>query len=252
MAKAICLRQHRGQYVHKVIVGIIPPLITAGVMKVRYRLLRHHLLSSALPVSREYSTVDNPIEVPCQVECYLLCREKYLKPTDTVLDVGFGLGYGLQIMAAKVEKLLGVEVDVRAVDRARRIFAGHPRVASILIYDGVRLPLQDKSVDVITCVEILEHVEAYKNLLLEMARVARRAVFISTPNQRPENTLPSGRPKNYWHLREWTKAELEAILIELGLKSEWNFLNGPFQGPFNWTKYMTESTFSLVPVVLPE
>jgi len=190
--------------------------------------------------------------VPCQVECYLLCREKYLKPTDTVLDVGFGLGYGLQIMAAKVEKLLGVEVDVRAVDRARRIFAGHPRVASILIYDGVRLPLQDKSVDVITCVEILEHVEAYKNLLLEMARVARRAVFISTPNQRPENTLPSGRPKNYWHLREWTKAELEAILIELGLKSEWNFLNGPFQGPFNWTKYMTESTFSLVPVVLPE
>jgi SAM-dependent methyltransferase len=202
------------------------------------------------PAPSQYSTLDNPIEVPCQVECYLFCREKYLKPTDSVLDVGFGLGYGLQIMAAKAEKLMGVEVDAPAVARAQRIFAGHPRIADILSYDGIHLPFPDKSVDVVTCIEIIEHVENYRGLLLEMARVAQRAVFIATPNRRPENTLKNGSPKNYWHLREWTKDELDSIFKELGLNCEWNFPEGTFEGPFTWANMPTQQTWSLVPIIL--
>ena len=228
----------------------MPPLMTAFILKLQCRLLGHHLVSRAPVSSHEYSTLDNPLEVPCQVECYLFCREKHLKPTDTVLDVGFGLGYGLHIMAAEAEKLMGVEVDARAVSRAQRIFAGHLRIADILSYDGIHLPFPDKSVDVVTCIEIIEHVEDYRTLLLELARVARRAIFISTPNRRPENTLKNGSPQNYLHLREWTKDELEAIFRELNLTCEWNFLNGPFEGPFTWANMPTQQTWSLVPVIL--
>ncbi|MCX5998422.1 MAG: hypothetical protein NTU41_02225, partial [Chloroflexi bacterium] len=90
------------------------------------------------------------------------------------------------------------------------------------------------------------------NLLSEMARVARRAVFIATPNRRSENTCRDGTPKNHWHLREWTQSELDAIFARLGLKYEWNFLNGPYEGPFDWTQEETERTWSLVPAIILE
>lgn len=167
-----------------------------------------------------------------------------------MLDVGSGLGYGLQIMSAKVSDLTGIDVDVRAVERATRIFQGHPRVTKVVTYDGRHIPFADKQFDVVTCVEVIEHVEDYKCLLLEVARVAKRLVFITTPNRRPENTLPNGRPKNYWHLREWSKSELDAVLAELGLECEWNFLSETKQA-FTWTTRLREDTTSLVPVVRP-
>jgi ubiquinone/menaquinone biosynthesis C-methylase UbiE len=198
----------------------------------------------------KYSTLDEPMEVPCQVECYLFCRDKYLRTTDTVLDVGFGLGYGLQIMASKVGNLIGIDVDAKAIERAKRIFYGSPRVRAIMTYDGERFPFGDRTFDVVTCVEVIEHVDNYRGLLLEMARVSRRLIFIATANRRPENTRSDGRPKNYWHLREWTKDELDTIFAGLRFRYEWNFLNGCFEGPFIWTQYPRENAWSLVPVIL--
>lgn len=250
MTKAVHLGNLWRQYGRKVVISITPPIITACVRKIRDRFLQRCTRLSPLPHPSEYSTLDNPLEVPCQVEAYLLCRDKYLKPTDVVLDVGFGLGYGLQIMAARVEHLIGLEVDLRAVERARRILEGHPRIKKIMLYDGKHFPFKDKTFDVVTCIEIIEHVKDYKDLLLEMVRVSRRLIFISTPNRRPENTLPDGRPKNYWHLREWTMQELNTILSGFGFKVEWNFLNGLFEGPFTVTEKLVEKTWSLIPVIL--
>lgn len=238
-----------GACVRRALNAIMPPIVIMVIHWVRGLLLHPTILSSRSPAPSEYSTLDNPMEVPCQVECYLFCRERYLKPSDTVLDVGFGLSYGLQIMAAKAERLSGVEIDKDAVARAKRIFTGHPRVIDILQYDGLCLPFEDRSVDVVTCIEILEHIEEYRNLLLEMTRVARRSVFIATPNQRPENTLPNGQPRNHWHLREWTRDGLEIVINDLGLDCEWNYLNGPFEGPFTWSTVPTQDTWSLVPVI---
>lgn len=181
----------------RLLIAIMPPVLAIPIRWLRGQLQQHRSWIRTSEDPAKYSTLDNPLEVPSQVESYLFCRDKYLRPTDTVLDVGFGLGYGLQIMAAKAKNLLGVEVDKDAVARSGRIFSGHPKVARILQYDGLRFPLEDKSIDVVTCIEILEHVEEYKNLLSEMTRVARRAVFITTPNRLPENTRRDGRPKNY-------------------------------------------------------
>ena len=249
VAEGVNLARYLRKYGRKVVVSITPPIITTCIRKVRDRLLWCHTRPFPLPDPSEYSTLENPLEVPVQVESYLFCRDKYLKSTDVVLDVGFGLGYGMHIMSAKARRILGAEVDGRAVVRAKRIFAGHERMGDILLYDGIHLPWQDKSVDFVTCVEVLEHVEDYQELLREMARVARRGIFITTPNRRRENTCRDGRPKNYWHLREWTQPEVDVILKGLGLSCEWNFLNGPFKGPFNWTDTLAENTSSLVPVI---
>lgn len=233
-------------YLRRLMMNITPTIVVKGLYSIRSRLQGQ----ARKPDPSDYSTLDNPLEVPVQVEAYLLCRDKYLKPGDTVLDIGFGLGFGLQIMAGKAENLFGLDVDPSAVHRATRVFQGHPRVRNVALYDGLRLPLPDRSVDVVTCVDVIEHVEDYGGLLLEMRRVAQRVVFISTPNRRPEYTRPDGRPRNRWHLREWTWEELRVILTQLGFECEWNFINGPFSGPFTLTNRSMENTLSLVPVIL--
>ncbi len=250
MLKAVSFVKDAKKYGKRLALNIAPPIITQCIRKIRQQIVRRSARSTALPHPSEYSTLDGSIEVPCQVEAYLLCRDKYLKPTDAVLDVGFGLGYGLQIMAAKVENLIGIEIDARAVDRGRLLFKGHPRIKKVLLYDGRDIPFEDKTFDVVTCVDIIEHVEDYKGLLLEMARVARRLTFISTPNRRPEYTLTDGRPKNYWHLREWSYEKFDSILQKIpDIQVEWNFLNGPWDGPFDCTPVVSENTLALIPAL---
>lgn len=231
----------------KVVINVMPPIITKGFQnfKSEFSNIREEKSESL----SNYSALDNPVEVPCQVEAYILCRDKYIKPTDSVLDVGFGLGYGLHIIAGKAKYAVGLEVDKSAVNRAERLFKNHPFIKKIILYDGEKIPFEDKSFDVVVCSEVIEHVEDYKQLLLEMARVSRNSIFISTPNRRHENTLNNGKPKNYWHLREWTKDELDIIFKELGFTCEWNFINGCFEGPFTVTTELKDDTFSLIPVI---
>lgn len=251
MTKVGDFLRHWGRYGRKVIVSITPPIVTAGIRKARSHLLRHHAEAFPLPHPSEYSPCDNPLEVPCQVEAYLLCRDRYLKPSDVILDVGFGLGYGLQIMAAKAENLVGLDIDARATARARRIFEGHPRIKTIELYDGKSLPFGDKTFDVVTCIEVIEHVKDYKSLLLELSRVSRRLIFLATPNRRPEYTLPDGQPKNYWHIREWSFRDLDTILQEIpNVQIEWNFIDGPWEGPFVCTTAVSEDTLALAPVLM--
>lgn len=230
--------------------SVLPPFVTRGLRALRDKLHGQSDGASALQPPSEYSTLENPIEVPCQVECYLLCRETYVRPGDAVLDVGLGLGYGLNILAAKAERLAGIDVDAAAVERGKRIFAGHPRVKTIAVYDGNTIPFADKSFDVVTCVEVIEHVPDYEAFVRELARVARRCVFITTPNRRPEYTQADGRPRNYWHLREWSQSELDGILRGLGFRVEWHFLSGKTEAlPEGWTKEPVAETWSLVPVI---
>jgi len=230
--------------------NVLPPIVTRGLRALRDTLRAQGNGSGATPPPSEYSTLQNPIEVPCQVECYLLCREVYVRAGDAVLDVGLGLGYGLNILATKAERLAGIDVDIRSVERGKRIFAGHPRVKEILAYDGKTIPFADKTFDVVTCVEVLEHVPDYEGFLRELTRVARRCVFITTPNRRPEYTLPNGRPRNYWHLREWSQQELDGILRGLGFRVEWHYLSGKTEAlPEGWTKEPVAETWSLVPVI---
>jgi 2-polyprenyl-3-methyl-5-hydroxy-6-metoxy-1,4-benzoquinol methylase len=200
-----------------------------------------------------YSTLDDPQEVPVQVAAYRLAAGKYVRPGDHVLDVGFGLGYGLRILSEKADTVVGIEIDRKAVSRARRTLAGHGKTCELRQYDGKTIPYPANSFDVVTCVDVIEHVPDYAGMLAEMVRVSRRTVIVSTPSRRPEHTQANGRPRNLWHLREWSYTELADILNKIdGVRVDWNVLDGPWDGPFETSTAAGSETQALVPALLLE
>jgi ubiquinone/menaquinone biosynthesis C-methylase UbiE len=198
-----------------------------------------------------YSTLDNQIEVPVQVAAYQLAIEKYIQPGDIILDVGIGLGYGLTQMSAKASQARGIDIDQRAVIQAQALVILNGKIKEIQVYDGVHIPYDDQTFDVVTCIDVIEHVADYFGLLLEMTRVTRRVAIVSTPNRRPEHTLPNGRPGNQWHLREWSFEEFNEILSRIpGSQVDWNFISGPLSGPFQINSDLQVDTQALTPALI--
>jgi ubiquinone/menaquinone biosynthesis C-methylase UbiE len=167
-----------------------------------------------------------------------------------VLDVGVGLGYGMAIISVKASRVEGVDVDDKAVEYAAKEYVGkNPKIKSVKVYDGYKLPYPSKSFNVITCVDVLEHVEDYDRFIDELLRVTKKYVIFGTPNRRKEYTNPDGTPMNHWHLREWSKPELDAILKKHSAKIEWRLIDGPFDGPFTVNKRTSKNTLVLMPVL---
>ncbi|MCK7593334.1 class I SAM-dependent methyltransferase [Pseudomarimonas salicorniae] len=83
-----------------------------------------------------------------------------------VLDVGAGTGEQAALLSE-----LGYQVT--ALDIGSSAYKGR-RVFPVQDYDGVRLPLDDESVDVVFSSNLLEHLLPLEPLLSEMARVLRR------------------------------------------------------------------------------
>ncbi|HLA82780.1 MAG TPA: class I SAM-dependent methyltransferase [Thermoleophilia bacterium] len=188
--------------------------------------------------------------VPCQIEAYFLALNEFVDEGASVLDVGFGLGYGLNILAIKAKEVSGVDVDAKVYNYCCNTIVGrNPRLGSLKVYDGYNLEYDDNRFDVVTCVDVLEHVEDYDRLIREMLRVSKKGLFISTPNRRPEYTNPDGSPKNYWHIREWQFEELDEVLRQQGTL-HWHFLNGPWDGPFARTTCVTADTLALCSFVV--
>jgi 2-polyprenyl-3-methyl-5-hydroxy-6-metoxy-1,4-benzoquinol methylase len=226
-----------------------PSAVRAVLGRMRRRLFRPTVPASN-PDPKVYSAVDSAGSyVPCQVEAYFLALNRYVDEGATVLDVGFGLGYGLNILSIKAKSVSGVDVDTKAYEYCRDTIQGrNPRLVQIETYDGYHLPFKDEEYDILTCVDVIEHVEDYDRLIREMLRVSRKGVFLSTPNRRPEYTNADGTPKNYWHLREWSFGEFDRICGRHG-RVQWNFLNGPFEGPFTISGELRHDTLTLSPFI---
>jgi len=204
----------------------------------RFKILR--------PDPKKYSTIVGVGSVvPIQIEAYFLALNKYIDENAKILDVGFGLGYGLNILSIKSREVNGVDVDVKVLNYCTNTLVGkNPRLKILIIFDGYNLPFSDDTFDVVTCVDVIEHVEDYNRLIKEMVRVSRKGVFLSTPNRRPEYTNKDGSPKNYWHLREWSYDEFDKIVRQFG-QVEWNCINGPYEGPFTISTEIHQDTFAL-------
>jgi SAM-dependent methyltransferase len=115
-----------------------------------------------------------------------------------VLDVGCGSGEGLKILAGTARKAVGIDLD----ERLKR------NDLDIQIKDLREIP--DKSFDAVVCIDVIEHVEDDEALVRQLIRVARKYVFVSTPNFAVNlNLWP-------YHVREYTPREFDRLFAQFG------------------------------------
>ena len=113
-----------------------------------------------------------------------ILRERYIydffdnfNKNINILDIGCGNGYFLdRLKELGFSKLAGVDISNYLIDKSHRHF--------VVDINTEKLPLPDKSVDVITAFQVLEHVENYFLILHEAYRVLKNGghFIFSVPN----------------------------------------------------------------------
>jgi 2-polyprenyl-6-hydroxyphenyl methylase/3-demethylubiquinone-9 3-methyltransferase len=90
-----------------------------------------------------------------------------------VLDVGCAGGFLTEALARRGARVSGIDPAGEVVAAAREHAAGEGLAVDYVVGGGEALPWQDASFDVVTCVDVLEHVRDLDEVLGEVARVLR-------------------------------------------------------------------------------
>lgn len=99
------------------------------------------------------------------------------EPTGTIVDIGIGEGFALERMFPAGTAAIGLEYrHDKAVVASEKL----PAVQVVRGDAGV-LPFPDRSADLVTSIEVLEHLPGYEQAVAEMARITRGRLVVSVP-----------------------------------------------------------------------
>ena len=152
-----------------------------------------------------------------------------------VLDAGCGAGYGSSELAQTADSVVGVDRAPEAIDFARANY-GLPN----LRFEQASceaLPHSDGSFDLVVAFEVIEHLDNWREFLLETRRVLAPAgqLIVSTPNKLyyTESRGPDGA--NPFHVHEFDfeefQSELHAVFPHVSMYLE-NHVEGVAFQPY--------------------
>jgi SAM-dependent methyltransferase len=129
-----------------------------------------------------------------------------------VLDAGCGAGYGSAELAHAAHAVVGVDCAADAVAFARANY----RLPNLCFEQATctSLPHPDSSFDLVVAFEVIEHLENWREFLLEVRRLlAPNGQFIvSTPNKLYYNESRGEQGCNPFHVHEFEFDEFRAAL----------------------------------------
>lgn len=129
----------------------------------------------------------------------------------TVLDIASGEGYGAALLAGAARSVIGVDIDEASVAHARTHYAAR---TNLEFRQGscAAIPLPDRSVEVVTSFETIEHHDQHEEMLAEIKRVLVPGglLVISSPNKLVYSDLP--QVTNHFHVKELYFDELTQLL----------------------------------------
>lgn len=132
-----------------------------------------------------------------------------------VLDAGCGEGYGAALLASAARRVVALDYDRHTACHAAR------RYPELGIVRGnlAALPLASSSLDVVACLQVIEHLWDQPGFLAECARVLRPGgrLLVTTPNRL---TFSPGRdtPLNPFHTTELAPDELSGLVRRAGFR----------------------------------
>ncbi|MCP9496001.1 MAG: class I SAM-dependent methyltransferase [Pyrinomonadaceae bacterium MAG19_C2-C3] len=129
-----------------------------------------------------------------------------------LMDIGSGRGTFLWALLDAFPQLTVTALDRserRAADIAAVRRGGIENLSSVLM-DACTLGFADKCVDVVTLLEVIEHLERPNQAAAEAVRVARRFVIVSVPSK--EDTNPE-------HIQLFDGKSLEHTFLDVGARS---------------------------------
>ena len=143
-----------------------------------------------------------------------------------VVDFGCGEGTTTEFMARKLPSasVLGVDQSGSGIACAKSQY----RAANLgFRHQPAATEFRDAEFDLITCFEVLEHVEDWQALARRLARATSRYLLVSFPTGRMRNF-----EKNVGHLRNFRPGEFESFMERNGFRTVEVFYAGfPFYSP---------------------
>ena len=158
---------------------------------------------------------------PSEQVIYNRCLYAYKAASEfvkgSIIELGSGEGYGIHMLAPLAQTYL-------AVDKFDTDFSGHSNVE----FRKQLLPslagIAENTFDFAVTFQVIEHIQDDKTFISEIHRVLKPGgmLLLTTPNR------PMSITRNPWHIREYTAAELAAIVGKSFSKVE---VKGVFGSP---------------------
>jgi ubiquinone/menaquinone biosynthesis C-methylase UbiE len=175
--------------------------------------------------NKDFISIEDSIEFARSREVKLNCFKKkqllervevvigYLKGINpnSILDIGIGHMSFLCPVLNIFPKLnvTTIDTDDIVVDDVKCINIGGTKVSAYKM-DAINMSFDDNSFDIVTALEVLEHIKDYRTAIKEICRVARKFVIV---------TVPSKPDENPWHLHLFTDKILRYEFQKQGLKN---------------------------------
>jgi protein-L-isoaspartate O-methyltransferase len=129
-----------------------------------------------------------------------------------VLDAGCGAGYGSAELARTAQRVVGIDRAPEALSYARE----HYQAANLEFQKAAcaALPFPNGAFDLVVAFEIIEHLDAWREFLLEVRRVLAPAgqFLVSTPNRLYYTESRGATGANPFHVHEFDFEEFRREL----------------------------------------
>lgn len=139
---------------------------------------------------------------------YMLARE--LAKGKAVLDIACGDGYGSHMLAEVAESVVGVDIDLPTVQRAKGKYSRNG--LTYVQGSAAAIPLADDSVDLVASFETIEHLAEHESMLREIRRVLRSGglLIMSSPDKYEYSDITGY--SNAYHVKELYRDEFVDLL----------------------------------------
>jgi ubiquinone/menaquinone biosynthesis C-methylase UbiE len=137
------------------------------------------------PSNYQKHTTKNPIQKFLLARYFKKLKGLFPENFSTILDIGCGEGFLLEHLPSHIG-YVGIDNSTEAIQLAQdhKIPRSQdPKNIKFQKESVYELPFHDNEFDLVTCLEVLEHLDNYEKALQEIKRVAKKYVILSVPNE---------------------------------------------------------------------